>query len=225
MGRNFGILMPISCLPSEEGIGTLGGKTYRFIDYLKRCGASVWQVLPLNPTNYGDSSYQSCSSNALNYYFIDLELLIADGLLKRGEVNFSELYSNKRRVDYGTQFRLKTQLLKKAYLRFKGGEEFSEFVKNGEFADFAVFMALKSKFGHLPWTEWDEKYRVYNKKTVEAFVLSNMDEVLFWHFTQFVFLKQWRALKAYANAAGIGIMGDIPLYVAYDSVEVWKYGG
>ena len=225
MGRNFGILMPISCLPSEEGIGTLGGKTYRFIDYLKRCGASVWQVLPLNPTNYGDSPYQSCSSNALNYYFIDLELLIADGLLKRGEVNFSELYSNKRRVDYGTQFRLKTQLLKKAYLRFKGGEEFSEFVKNGEFADFAVFMALKSKFGHLPWTEWDEKYRVYNKKTVEAFVLSNMDEVLFWHFTQFVFLKQWRALKAYANAAGIGIMGDIPLYVAYDSVEVWKYGG
>lgn len=221
--RNYGILMPISALPSEEGIGTLGKDAYKFIDYLKDAGAGVWQVLPLNPTNYGDSPYQSCSANALNYYFIDLHYLVKDGLLTEEEVNGADLSSKIRRVDYGKQFSNKVELLKKAYSRFDGGKEFEKFIRKREFSDFAVFMALKSQFEHRAWTEWGE-YRVYDSKKVASFVRKHSDEVKFWHFTQYIFLRQWNALKAYANKNGISIMGDIPLYVAYDSVEVWKYG-
>ncbi|MBD5632690.1 MAG: 4-alpha-glucanotransferase [Clostridia bacterium] len=222
--RKYGILMPISSLPSAEGIGTLGRGAYGFIDYIHSVGASVWQVLPLNPTNYGDSPYQSCSSDALNYYFIDLEELVEEGLLKKEEIDLELLLGTERRVDYGKQFYNKTALLKKAYGRFKGGKAFRDFVEKGEYADFAVFMALKTKFGHVAWTEWEEPYREFDGQTVASFVKENKDEVLFWHFTQYKFLQQWNALKEYANRNGVAIMGDIPLYVAYDSVEVWKYG-
>lgn len=222
--RNYGILMPISALPSAEGIGTLGKNAYAFADYLKKSKASVWQVLPLNPTNYGDSPYQSCSSNALNYYFIDLAFLVKEGLLTAAEVKRADLKTVDRRVDYGKQFIGKIALLKKAFSRFDGGKDFDKFVKKGEFADFAVFMALKCKFGHRAWTEWDEEYRVYDESKIKSFIRKNADEVRFWHFTQYKFLQQWNALKGYANEKGISIMGDIPLYIAYDSVEVWKYG-
>ena len=222
--RNYGILMPISALPSGEGIGTLGKSAYAFVDYLKKAKAGVWQVLPLNPTNYGDSPYQSCSSNALNYYFIDLDFLVKDGLLTRKEVKDADLKTVDRRVDYGKQFNNKIALLKKAFSRFVGGAEFDKFIKKGEFSDFAVFMALKCRFGHRAWTEWDEEYRVYDEKKIKSFIRKNADEVRFWHFTQYIFSKQWKALKSYANSKGVSIMGDIPLYVAYDSVEVWKYG-
>ncbi len=222
--RNYGILMPISALPSGEGIGTLGKSAYAFVDYLKKAKAGVWQVLPLNPTNYGDSPYQSCSSNALNYYFIDLDFLVKDGLLTRKEVKDADLKTVDRRVDYGKQFNNKIALLKKAFSRFGGGTEFDKFIKKGEFSDFSVFMALKCRFGHRAWTEWDEEYRVYDEKKVKSFIRKNADEVRFWHFTQYIFSKQWKALKSYANENGISIMGDIPLYIAYDSVEVWKYG-
>lgn len=222
--RNYGILMPISALPSEEGIGTLGGHAYAFIDYLKGAGASIWQVLPLNPTNYGDSPYQSCSSNALNYYFIDLAYLKRDGLLTQEEIESADLKTYDRRVDYGKQFTNKVALLKKAYSRFNGGKEFDDFVEKGEFADFAVFMALKCKFNHRAWTEWDEEFRRYDEERVNAFIKENNYEVRFWHFTQYKFLQQWNALKAYAHDNGVSVIGDIPLYVAYDSVEVWKYG-
>lgn len=221
--RKYGILMPLSSLPSAEGIGTLGDGAYRFVDYLSRSGASVWQVLPLNPTSYGDSPYQSCSSDALNYYFIDLNLLKAEGLLTEEEINAAARTENRRRVNYGRLFNEKPALLKKAYSRFCGGEEFEKFLRKKSYYDFAVFMAVKSANGHKTWTEW-ENLRDYDAKRVSLFVRKNKDEVLFWQFTQFIFLKQWRALKAYANARGISIMGDIPLYVAYDSAEVWKYG-
>lgn len=221
--RNFGILAPISSLPSNEGIGTLGEGAYRFIDYLSGTGASVWQVLPLNPTNFGDSPYQSCSSDALNYYFIDLDLLVKDGLLKREE---TALCGNDggRRVDYGKLFVDKVALLRLAYSRFDGGEDFRKFIDNGGYTEFAGFMALKSLFNHVAWTEWEEPYRTYDRGVVEEFARGHARETEFWLFTQYVFLKQWHALKDYANARGISIMGDIPLYVAYDSVEVWKYG-
>ncbi len=222
--RKYGILMPISSLPSDEGIGTMGSGAYEFIDFMYSAGASVWQVLPLNPTNYGDSPYQSCSSDALNYYFIDLNKLAEEGLLKPEEIKKDELVGSDRRVDYGKQFYNKISVLKTAYARFKGGKDFDEFVKKGEYADFAVFMALKTKFGHVAWTEWDSAFRVYSKKTVDEFIKNNKKEVLFWHFTQYKFLQQWEALKNYAHLKGVTIMGDIPLYIAYDSVEVWKYG-
>ncbi len=221
--RKYGILMPVSSLPSEEGVGTFGVAAYRFVDFLSRYGASVWQVLPLNPTNYGDSPYQSCSADALNYYFIDLNLLVKDGLLDKSEIVSVSRADDKRRVNYGRLFNEKIPVLRKAFSRFGGGAEFDSFVKNGKYADFAAFMAIKSANGHRAWTEWGE-LREYGKEKVERFVNENKSEFLFWQFTQFIFLKQWNALKSYANAHGVSIMGDIPLYVAYDSAEVWKYG-
>ncbi len=222
--RNFGILMPISSLPSGEGIGTLGKAAYKFVDFLYRSGARIWQVLPLNPTNYGDSPYQSCSSDALNFYFIDLETLAKDGLLKEEEICPDRLADTERRVNYGKQFTEKAALLRKAFARFIRSEDFNSFVKEGKYGDFAVFMALKTKFGHVAWTEWEEPFRTYDEEVIEKFVSENAEDVLFWQFTQYIFLQQWNKLKAYAGARGISIMGDIPLYVAYDSVEVWKYG-
>ena len=223
-GRNFGILLPVSSLPSGEGIGTLGTEAYNFIDFLSESGGKIWQVLPLNPTNYGDSPYQSCSSDALNYYFIDLQQLVCDGLLKKGEIVLEELSDSPLKVNYGKQFTQKIALLKKAFSRFDGGSEFEDFVNRGEYSDFAVFMAIKQKFNHVAWTEWEQPFGVYDEDTVAKFVKENKTEYLFWQFTQFIFLKQWNALKSYANSKGVSIMGDIPLYVAYDSVEVWKYG-
>ncbi len=223
-GRNFGILLPVSSLPSGEGIGTLGTEAYNFVDFLSESGGKIWQVLPLNPTNYGDSPYQSCSSDALNYYFIDLQQLVCDGLLKKGEIVLEELSDSPLKVNYGKQFTQKIALLKKAFSRFDGGSEFEDFVNRGEYSDFAVFMAIKQKFNHVAWTEWEQPFGVYDEDTVAKYVEENKTEYLFWQFTQFIFLKQWNALKSYANSKGVSIMGDIPLYVAYDSVEVWKYG-
>lgn len=223
-GRNFGILLPVSSLPSGEGIGTLGTEAYNFVDFLSESGGKIWQVLPLNPTNYGDSPYQSCSSDALNYYFIDLQQLVCDGLLKKGEIVLEELSDSPLKVNYGKQFTQKIALLKKAFSRFDGGSEFEDFVNRGEYSDFAVFMAIKQKFNHVAWTEWEQPFGVYDEDTVAKFIEENKTEYLFWQFTQFIFLKQWNALKSYANSKGVSIMGDIPLYVAYDSVEVWKYG-
>lgn len=222
--RNFGILMPISSLPSNEGIGTLGDKAYKFVDFLASSNAKIWQILPLNTTNYGDSPYQSCSSNALNYYFIDLAYLVQDKLLTAEEVNTADMFTSLRRVDYGKLFNNKTQLLKKAFSRFKQDKDFNDFVTSGEYFDFSIFMALKEKFLHRAWLEWDEEFRVYSKDTVNKFATENKEDLLFWQFTQYIFLKQWKKLKEYANKKGILIMGDIPLYIAYDSVEVWKYG-
>ncbi|MDE6585418.1 MAG: 4-alpha-glucanotransferase [Clostridia bacterium] len=222
--RKFGILLPVSAIPSAEGIGTMGESTYRFLDYLADCGASVWQILPLNPTNYGDSPYQSCSSCALNYYFIDLRLLQKSGLLKKNEVYGADLGYDERRVDYGKQFYNKIELLRLAYSRFKKTKQFAAFIEDGKYFDFSVFMALKARFDHRPWTEWEEPYRVYDEKVINKFVKKNADEIEFWQFRQFIVLKQCKKLKAYANKLGISVMGDIPLYLAYDSVEVWKYG-
>ena len=216
--------MPVSSLPSGEGIGTLGTEAYNFVDFLSESGGKIWQVLPLNPTNYGDSPYQSCSSDALNYYFIDLQQLVCDGLLKKGEIVLEELSDSPLKVNYGKQFTQKIALLKKAFSRFDGGSEFEDFVNRGEYSDFAVFMAIKQKFNHVAWTEWEQPFGVYDEDTVAKFIEENKTEYLFWQFTQFIFLKQWNALKSYANSKGVSIMGDIPLYVAYDSVEVWKYG-
>ena len=222
--RKGGLLMPISSLPSSEGIGTMGREAYRFVDFLHRAGMSIWQVLPVVPTNYGDSPYQSCSSTALNYYFIDLEELVERGYLTKEEVSSADLSYSARRVDYGRQFNHKVALLRKAFSRFERGEAFEEFVSVGTYADFATFMSLKQKFNHKAWTDWDEEYRIYDEQNVNTYIAEHYDEYLFWQFTQYIFLQQWTKLKAYAHEKGVSIMGDIPLYLAFDSVEMWKYG-
>ena len=222
--RRAGILMPISSLPSPYGIGTMGESAYRFVQWLKSAGMKVWQTLPLLPTNYGDSPYQSCDARALNPYFIDFEELRKEGLLEESEYKNVDWAYDERRVEYGKLFLHKANVLKKAFARFDREDEgWRTFLNQGEYADFGVFMALKCRFGHQPWTEWED-YRVYDEKKITEFVQKNRDEVEFWQFTQYIFLKQWNALKAYANGNGIEIMGDMPIYVAYDSVEMWKHG-
>ena len=221
--RKAGILLPVFSLPSGEGIGTLGREAYVFVDWLKKSGMKIWQVLPLLPTNYGDSPYQSCASDALNFYFIDFAQLAAEGLLEKSDYE-NLAWGEKNRVDYGKLFAWKADVLKIAFSRFNadtGG--WKAFLKEGKYYDFALFMTLKSKFGYKPWTEWDEPYKSGEKSAIAAFEKENEREILFWQFTQYLFLKQWRRLKEYANARGISIMGDMPIYVAYDSVETWKY--
>ncbi len=222
--RRAGILMPVSSLPSPFGIGTLGKGAYDFVDWLEASGIKIWQVLPLLPTGYGDSPYQSCASNALNYYFIDFDLLQRDGLLNEEDYRDITWSYDERRVDYWTQFTYKTQVLKKAFARFdKSSREWQTYLQTGKSFDFAVFMSLKARFSYKPWQDWGDKFARYDDKTIAEYAKSHQDEIAFWQFTQYVFLRQWNALHAYANEKGIFIMGDMPIYVSYDSVETWKY--
>jgi len=222
--RKAGVLMPVSSLPSPFGIGTLGKGAYAFVDWLADSGMKIWQVLPLLPTSYGDSPYQSCASDALNYYFIDFEALKEEGLLQADEYETIVWSDDERRVDYGRLFAYKTEVLQKAFGRFdKTDESWKSFLSAEKYLDFAVFMSLKKRFGYAPWTDWEEPYKTYDERVISAFIAENQREIEFWQFTQFIFLKQWNKLLSYAHAKGISVMGDMPIYVAYDSVETWKY--
>ncbi len=222
--RRAGILMPVSSLPSKEGIGTLGKGAYAFVDWLQSAGMRIWQVLPLLPTGYGDSPYQSCAADALNFYFIDLKILADQGLLTEAELSVVTWSDDHRRVDYGRLFAQKADILRKAFARFdKTNAEWQAFLVKKSYEDFAVFMTLKEDFSYKSWNEWEEPYRSYDEKVINAYILENKEKIEFWQFTQYLFLQQWNALHAYAKENGISIMGDMPIYVAYDSIEVWKY--
>ncbi len=215
--------MPVFSLPSPYGIGTLGKAAYNFVDFLHEAGCGVWQVLPLQPTSFGNSPYSSCASGVFNPYFIDLDLLHLGGLLEPEDYRGLDWGTDPRRVDYGKIYALRMGVLRKAFSRFKrdsGG--WREFVKEEKYHDYALFMALKDRFGGVSHEKWGE-YSEYNKDAVLRFGREHGEEIAFWQFTQYVFLGQWRALKAYANERGIKIMGDMPIYVARDSVEMWKY--
>ena len=221
--RRAGILMPVSALPSPYGIGTLGKAAFGFVDWLQSAGMRLWQVLPLGPTGYGDSPYQSCSADALNYYFIDLDLLKEEGLLEKGEYADADWGGDARRVDYAKLFSRRAGVLRLAFARFDtSAEDWQCFLREGTYADFALFMALKVRFGYRPWTEWPEPFRDGNGEAVRAWAAENGEELHFWQFTQYLFLKQWRALRDYARERGVAIMGDMPIYVAGDSAEMWK---
>ncbi len=222
--RRAGVLMPVSSLPSPFGIGTLGQGAYDFVDWLHSAGMKIWQVLPLLPTGYGDSPYQSFASDALNYYFIDFDLLEKDGLLEKADYENIEWFDDERRVDYGRQFWHKAALLKKAFANFdKTKEDWQAFLKKGFYADFALFMSLKNHFNHRPWNEWDKDYKNADEATLAAYKKANAEEIEFWQFTQYLFLKQWNALLDYAHEKDILVMGDMPIYVSYDSVETWLH--
>ena len=216
--------MPLSSLPSDCGIGTLGDGAYAFVDWLSAAGMKIWQVLPLLPTGYGDSPYQSCASDALNYYFIDFATLVKEGLLDNSDYMGLVWCEDERRVDYGRQFQQKIQVLKKAFARFDTTRtDWQAFLREGKYADFALFMSLKTKFSFAPWTEWPEPYKSCEGRGLEKYIAENAEELAFWQFTQYLFLQQWNALRAYARVKGVEIMGDMPIYVAEDSVETWKY--
>lgn len=215
--------MPISCLPSPYGIGTLGKAAYRFVDFLYGSGCKIWQVLPLQPTSYGDSPYSSFSAFALNHYFIDPDMLCADSLLKKEEYASLDWGSDPARVDYGKLYLLRVPVLKKAFARFdRADAAWRTFLSEGKYYDYALFMSIKEHFNGASCEQWGE-YGEYDGEKVSAFARTHEESVLFWQFTQFAFLRQWNKLKEYAHGRGIEIMGDIPFYVARDSVEMWKH--
>ncbi len=216
--------MPVSSLPSPFGIGTLGKGAYAFVDWLQSAGGKIWQTLPLLPTGYGDSPYQACAANALNYYFIDFDILEEEGLLEGADYSEIVWFEDERRVDYGRQFEYKIPVLKKAFTRFnRETPAWKAFLREGKYRDFALFMTLKTKFRYAAWTNWEKPYQSCEGNVPDSFLAENKEEIEFWQFTQYIFLKQWSALRRYANEKGISIMGDMPIYLAEDSVENWKY--
>lgn len=222
--RENGILFPISSLPGEYGIGTLGESAFKFVDFLVEINARIWQILPLNVTSYGDSPYQSPSNNGLNYYFIDPKILLDKKLLTKEEIDEVDFGRDKRRINYGLLFKNRVELLKKAYSRFdKRNRDFIEFEKEGKYSDFAFFMTMKVIHNYSPWYLWDEKERFYTPEIEKEIKEKHKDLYLFYIWTQYEFLSEYRKLKEYANSKGIKIIGDMPLYLARDSVEAYKY--
>lgn len=222
--RKSGILMHISSLPSPYGIGKLGKEAFRFADFLEKSGVSVWQILPLSPTSYGDSPYQSFSVHAGNPYFIDFETLEQQGLLRYEEYAHVDWGSDPKRVDYAKIYTHCFPVLKKAFARFDTADaDYQAFLKQEAhwLPDYGLFMALKSAHGGKPWTEWEKPLAMFEPEAAEQARTTYAEEIDFYCVLQYWFYSQWFALKAYCNEKGISIVGDIPIYVAYDSVEVW----
>ena len=219
--RTSGILMAISSLPNKYGIGTFGSSAYQFVEFLQKASQKYWQILPLGHTSYGDSPYQTFSAFAGNPYYIDLDFLKNDGLLQESE--YAHMYHYSNQVDYGFVYYYRYPVLRLAFSRFTKSEDYLSFIQaNIEWLeDYALFMALKDKHHGASWLEWEEQYKTRNVDSLNKFKKENSDEIEFWYFIQYYFFKQWFSLKNYANKLGVSIIGDIPIYVAMDSCDVW----
>ena len=221
--RESGILMHITSLPGAYGVGTVGKEAYSFVDFLKAAGQHNWQVLPLNPTGYGNSPYQASSAYAGNPYLIDLDALVEDGLLERGEIERVDWGGNDR-VDFGIQYANRLNILRLAFGRFQETAAFQSFCReNGSWLpDFALFMALKEKYGGQPWYQWEAGLKFRDPDAIWRARQELKQELRFHSFVQFLFSTQWEALRRYAHENGVKIIGDVPIYVPYDSADVWK---
>lgn len=224
--RSSGILMPLSSLPSPYGIGTLGKASFEFIDFLAKAGQAWWQILPVGPTSYGDSPYQSLSTYAGNPYLIDLDILKADGLLTAEEIESVYWGDTLERVDYGALYNGRFTLLKKAYERgrAKNREDQDAFQSENSdwLPDYALFMALKRHFDMRSWTDWpDRDARLRKPEALKKYREELKEDIELFTYIQFLFFKQWTEVRRYAHEKGVGIIGDIPIYVALDSVDVW----
>ncbi|MBQ6717713.1 MAG: 4-alpha-glucanotransferase [Clostridia bacterium] len=221
--RKNGILMPVFSLPSPYGIGTFGHAAFDFVDFLHKAKQSYWQILPLNPTNYGDSPYQSFSSFAGNPYFIDLDLLVEDGLLIAAEIASYDFGDDAERVDYEKLYDNRFKILEIAFNRFKANDSYREFEKQNShwLESYALFMAIKQYYGGKAWYKWPEPLKTREPDALVNAKKSLEKDIAFHKFLQFNFNKQWLSLKKYANQRGIEIIGDIPIYVALDSADVW----
>lgn len=221
--------MPISSLPSRYGIGCFSKEAYEFVDFLKESGQSGWQILPLGPTGYGDSPYQSFSTFAGNPYFIDLEALIEEGLLREEDCKMCEDGIQEETVDYEKIYLTRYPVLRKAYAVWKDRKpgEWTAFLREEAYwlEDYALYMAVKESFEGKSWSQWDEDIRIRRPEAIAAYKERLAEEIEFWEFTQFYFQKQWRKLKAYANENKVSIIGDIPIYVAFDSADTWANPG
>ena len=236
--RESGILMPVSSLPGPYGIGCFGTEAETFVDFLAAAGQKIWQILPLSPTGYGDSPYQSCSAFAGNPYFIDLDALKAEGLLTAAQLKAESWGEDPLQVDYGTLYTSRYKILRAAYAAWRrqceGLHGCAHYYPDAYYAftleneswleDYALYMALKTANQMKSWTEWPRAYRMRDGHALAAFRAEHEEEIGFWKFLQYEFAIQWKKLKAYANAKGIQILGDIPIYVSADSVDAWVGG-
>lgn len=228
--RSSGILLPISALPSPHGIGTLGQAAYDFVDFLAQAGQAWWQMLPVGPTSYGDSPYQSFSAYAGNPYFVDLDELCRDGLLKKAEIQSAHWGRDPGRVDYAAIYESRFPLLAKACARGwdRDRAEVDAFASENEswLPDYTLFMALKRRFGMKSWTQWpDEDVRLRRPAALARCRRELEEDIRVFTYIQFLFFRQWEALRAYAREKGVGIIGDMPIYVSMDSADVWADPG
>lgn len=222
--RTSGVLMHISSLPGNTGIGTLGKEAYDFVDFLKAAGQTYWQVLPLCPTSYGDSPYQSFSTFAGNPYFIDFQVLCDDGLLEKKDFSDIDWGVDPEKVDFKKVYSNRFNVLRKAFLSFdKINSNYKIFCEENSFwlEDFALYMAIKEKNNGKSWNEWQSDIKLRKKSSVESAKIELKEEIEFQKTVQYFFFTQWSKLKSYANTNGIKIIGDIPIYVAADSADVW----
>ncbi len=225
--RSSGVLMHITSLPGQFGIGTFGKSAYEFVDFLEETKQTYWQILPLTTTSYGDSPYQSFSAVAGNLNLIDFSLLKEDGLLEESDyanVNFGE---NSEKVDYALLFETRRPILEKAVANTsKNSKVLAEIEKfeaenSSWLADYAEYMAIKESFGYKSFIHWDEDIKKGEEAAREKYRTELQDSIRYYTVTQYFFFKQWLALKEYANEKGIKIIGDMPIYVSADSVEMW----
>ena len=227
MNRGAGILLSITSLPSKYGIGCFSKSAYDFVDWLKAAGQTYWQILPLGPTSYGDSPYQSFSTYAGNPYFISLEALIEEGVLTEEECGAADLGEMEGTIDYKKLYENRYPLLRRAYERsdISNNPAYNRFVQeNGWWlSDYALFMAVKERFGGAPWPERAQDIRLRWDYAMDFYRRELYFDIEFQQYLQFTFYKQWRALKEYANRQGVRIIGDIPIYVAMDSADAWAH--
>lgn len=221
MQRSCGVLLPVFSLPSKYGIGSFGKGGYEFIDFLASAGQKIWQILPLVQTGYGNSPYSSVSSESFNPYYIDLDILKEEGLLTSAEVKNARMEG--KIIDYSALYTVRFPLLRTAFSRFNlNSAPFKRFLKRAEFHDYALFMTIKEWSGYKPFYDWDSPLKYRDANALKEFEIKHKNDLLFWEFVQFQCEKQWNSLKKYANKKGVNIMGDMPFYVALDSVDVWK---
>lgn len=227
--RKSGILLPVSAIPSNYGIGGFSKEAYAFVDFLKEAGQKIWQILPLGPTGYGDSPYQAFSTFAGNPYYIDLEALIEEGLLTKEECDTPDVGGSHEYVDYEKIYVSRFPLLKKAFDRAFGEKNFGQDASYLEFKrenafwldDYTLYMAIKDARGGMSFTLWEDEVRLRRQEALDKCRQEYADEIEFYKFQQFLFASQWKKLKAYANEQGLEIVGDIPIYVSADSADVW----
>ncbi len=223
--RKSGILLSVSSLPGEYGIGDFGKEAYRFVNFLHEARQKYWQILPLGITSYGDSPYQSLSSFAGNPYFINLDELIQRGYISREEVLAEKLYADQDKVEYGKLYDAKYKLLRNAYKNGKD-ELWTDlklfYIENKDWLrEFALFMTIKELHNSKAWQLWDEEYRDFHSRETSDVESAEEERFFFWVFTQYFFVGQWTRLKDYANSKGIKIIGDLPIYVSADSADLW----
>lgn len=223
--RKCGVLMPISSLPSRFGIGGFSKEAYDFVDFLAEGGQSLWQILPLGPTGYGDSPYQSFSTFAGNPYYISLDALIKQGLLTEEECEAADYGDHPNYVNYEKIYNSRFDLLRKAFNRadIENDTNYEKFVEDQSawLKDYAMYMAIKDSLGGVAWIEWDEDIRLRKPAAMAHYEETLKEDIAFYSYLQYLFATQWSALKAYANGKGINIIGDIPIYVAFDSADTW----